>query len=195
MSGNAAGTGPPCGACAAKGCLHWWQYPDTTMKTVLVLASLASALVAWPAHAQDTRVYRCGNEYTNDGRDAAARGCRLLEGGQVTILQSRPPTAVTQVGTASPAAASSPALRVDSTAQRGRDQQARQILGAELDRSRARLQELQAQYQEGQPERQGNERNYQRYLDRVAQLKTEIERTQSDIDGLQREISRLPPAD
>ncbi|KAF1022301.1 MAG: hypothetical protein GAK30_01272 [Paracidovorax wautersii] len=168
------------------------------MKTALVLASLAGALAAaLPAHAQDTRVYRCGNEYTNDARATAAGGCRLLEGGQVTILQSRPPTPGipgTQTGANAVATAPSPATRIDSTAQRSRDQQARQILGAELDKSLTRLRELQAQYQDGQPERQGNERNYQRYLDRVAQLKVDIERTQSDIDGLQREISRLPPA-
>jgi cell fate (sporulation/competence/biofilm development) regulator YmcA (YheA/YmcA/DUF963 family) len=35
-------------------------------------------------------------------------------------------------------------------------------------------------------------RNHQKYLDRVAALKSSIERTQRDIDSLQRELDRRP---
>ena len=51
---------------------------------------LALGIAAWPAaaHAQSaqasasspsSRIYRCGNAYTNDVAEAQARGCRLLE--------------------------------------------------------------------------------------------------------------------
>jgi hypothetical protein len=35
-------------------------------------------------------------------------------------------------------------------------------------------------------------RNHQKYLDRVADLKSSIERNESDLSGLQRELDRLP---
>ena len=35
----------------------------------------------------------------------------------------------------------------------------------------------------GQPERQGNERNYQKYLDRTQKLKDDIARTESDVNS------------
>jgi hypothetical protein len=35
-------------------------------------------------------------------------------------------------------------------------------------------------------------RNHQKYLDRIADLKASIDRNQSDIAGIQREIARLP---
>ena len=35
-------------------------------------------------------------------------------------------------------------------------------------------------------------RNYQKYLDRVAELKAAIARNESDIAGIRRELGRLP---
>ena len=38
----------------------------------------------------------------------------------------------------------------------------------------------------------GNERNYQTYLDRVAEMRANILRTESDIVALRRELAKLP---
>ena len=46
----------------------------------------------------------------------------------------------------------------------------------------------------GEPERRGDERNYQKYLDRVAELKANIGRNESDIEGIRRELTRIPSA-
>ncbi|MNW12990.1 hypothetical protein D3C71_2108160 [compost metagenome] len=43
----------------------------------------------------------------------------------------------------------------------------------------------------GQPERQGNERNYAKYQERVAQLKDNIGRTQQNVEALKREIANI----
>ncbi|MDE1929772.1 MAG: hypothetical protein KGI36_21525, partial [Burkholderiales bacterium] len=59
-------------------------------------------------------------------------------------------------------------------------------------RQQHKLAELQQAYNNGEPERQGNERNYQKYLDRVAGMKASIDRTQADIAAIQREIAKLP---
>ena len=53
-------------------------------KTLLTLWILAALPVA--ALAQD-RIYRCGNEYTNNATQAKERGCKLVEGGNVTVIQ------------------------------------------------------------------------------------------------------------
>ena len=77
--------------------------------------------------------------------------------------------------------------------QRARDSDTRAILEAELRKAEARLAEQQKEYNNGEPEKQGIEgRNYQRYLDRVAEMKESIARHESDIAGLKREIARLP---
>ena len=77
--------------------------------------------------------------------------------------------------------------------QRARDSDSRTILESELKKAELKLVEQQKDYNNGEPEKQGIEgRNYQRYLDRVAELKDGIARNQSDIAGIKREISRLP---
>jgi len=69
------------------------------------------------------------------------------------------------------------------------------VLESELKKAQDRQAQLLKEFNNGEPEKQGSEsKNYQKYLDRVAEMKAEIARNQSDIDGIQREIGRLPPA-
>jgi len=76
-----------------------------------------------------------------------------------------------------------------------RDGEARSVLQAELRKAEARQAELLKDYNNGEPEKQGGEaRNYQKYLDRVSEMKAEIARNESDIAGIRREIGRLPPS-
>ncbi len=148
---------------------------------------LAALLTAGMVQAQ-SRIYRCGNEYTNTLPPGKTHNCKPLEGGNVTVVQRQPmaaPVRVANVGDAP--------TRVDADAQRARDADARQILEAELRKAEARQEELLKEYNNGEPEKMGPEfRNHQKYLDRVADLKANIERTQSDLQGLRREIERFP---
>ena len=59
-------------------------------------------------------------------------------------------------------------------------------------REEDRLADLRREYNNGEPERQGNERNYQKYLDRVADLKSSIARKEGDIAAIKRELGKLP---
>jgi len=52
---------------------------------------------------------------------------------------------------------------------------------------------LKREYNNGEPERLGNERNYQKYLDRTAELKSGVARKESDIAAIKRELTKLPP--
>ena len=138
------------------------------------------------AAAQDGAIYRCGNEYTNTATTEQMKNCKLVTGGNVTVVQSPKPVAKAS-GSAKPAASA------PSAAQRQRDKDARAILESELRNTQVRLDELNKEYNNGEPEKRGDEsKNYQKYLDRVAELKANIARAQSDIDGITREISRLP---
>ena len=85
----------------------------------------------------------------------------------------------------------SAAPRVDTAEQKARDSDARLILEAELKKAEARHSELLQEYNNGEPEKRGDEaRNYQKYLDRVAELKASLARNESDIAGIRRELGR-----
>jgi hypothetical protein len=154
-----------------------------------LLPSIILALsVAGTAGAAETGVmYRCpGNDYTNtlSPKEAKDKGCKPVEGAPVTVIQSTRPRPVPSAGPAG--------SRVDPAEQRARDSDARRILEAELRREEDRLTTMRAEYNNGQPERQGGEKNYQKYLDRVAEMKAAIGRKEGDIAALKRELAKLP---
>ncbi len=152
------------------------------------------------AQAQDAGkpVYRCPGPpvlYTDalSPAEARDRNCRTIEGAPVTVMQARPPrAAATPSAPAASGSASRPGDRVDPAAQRARDTDARRILTEELRREEERLTMLQKEFNGGQPERRGEERNFQKYLDRVAEMKASIARKESDVASLRREIGKLP---
>ena len=157
--------------------------------TALSLAFLCGA----QAYAQD-RMYRCDdNYYTNSLTDPKARGCKPLESGNVTVVQGTRPNPGqngVKLAVASPSGGSA-GQRVDANEQRARDADAKGIMETELRRAEARKTELALEYNNGEPDKRGDEaRNYQKYLDRVAELKASIARVDSDIVGIRRELGR-----
>ena len=67
------------------------------------------------------------------------------------------------------------------------------MLESELRKAESKQTELLKEYNNGEPEKQGSEaKNYQKYLDRVAEMKAQIARNESDIAGIRRELGRLP---
>ncbi len=171
----------------------------------ILISSLALGCLTLLAHAQEksaggaaekpaagpSRIYKCGNEYTNTASDEQVKKCTLIKGGNVTVVPAQKIAVATPNATARSASAG--AARPDSAAQRERDHDARAILEVELKKTETRLADLQKEYNAGEPEKRGDEaRNYQKYLDRVAELKASILRTESDIGGIKRELGRLP---
>ena len=161
----------------------------------LLLPLLAALLHAAPALAADEpkTVYRCpGNPilYTDalSAKEARDKGCRTLEGAPITIVQAYKPRPAASVASGARGATS----RVDPTEQRARDSDARRILEGELAREQDRLAAMQRDYKNGEPDRLGDERNYQKYLDRVADMKAAIARKESDIAAIKRELGKLP---
>ena len=176
--------------------------------SMAVLFAVAGSAWSVPAPAQaqaqaqalaaGAPVYRCpGNPvlYTDalSAKEAKDKGCRTIEGTPITVIQAQKPRAAAATPSASGGAnARSPESRVDPSEQRSRDTDSRRILEAELRKDEDRLAGLQKEFNSGEPERRGDERNYQKYVDRVAELKAGIARKESDIVAIKREIAKLP---
>jgi hypothetical protein len=154
------------------------------------------ALASLGAQAQGT-VYRCPGPpvlYTDalSAKEAHDKGCRTIEGTPITVVQTSRPRA--------PANAASPGMdggrgadsRIDAGQQRVRDDERRRVLQTELRQAEERLANAQKEFNNGQGERRGDERNYQKYLDRMAELKDSVARYEADVQALKREIAKRP---
>ncbi len=141
--------------------------------------------------AESASVYRCGNAYTN--LPDPSLNCQRLKGGNVTVIEG---TRVLAVGTGAVATsantASSATSKVDPSDQRQRDAQAQVVLQTELQKAQQQQAALHREWNNGEPERRADEfRQPQKYQERVAQLRAAVQRTDADVAGLQRELSRL----
>ena len=157
---------------------------------------LAAAFVPLGAQAQSP-VYKCVDQ---NGRieftDTNKRGCKHLD---LPGFIEAPPARIAPPGTrqgSAPAPRAAPITpanfpRVDSAQQRERDNDRREILNEELRAEEKRLAELRLEFNNGEPERQGNERNYAKYQERVARLRDEIGRSERNIEALKREIANI----
>ena len=155
---------------------------------LLVLGSAA-------ALADAGTVYRCPGPpvlYTDQITPVQAkdRGCRTIENAPITVVSPPKPRPIS--GTPPSGAPRSSEAKVDAGEQRARDSDARKILDAELKREEAKLAELQKEFNNGEPERQGGERTFQRYQDRVEEMKAALARKLSDVAALKRELAKLP---
>jgi hypothetical protein len=143
------------------------------------------------ARAADTIIYKCVDE---NGRieftDTVKRNCKVLDL-PGTIAAPAPRRATPARAAAAPAATPSDFPRVDGAQQRARDDDRREILNDELRSEEKKLAELRREFNNGEPERQGNERNYAKYQDRVVQMKDSIGRAEKNIDALKREIANI----
>lgn len=164
-----------------------WNAWSGAHRHAAALLLFALVMPAGTALAQE-RIYRCGNEYTNQPGDAQARGCRLIEGANVTVVRGVPLAAAN--GGAAPGARNA-SERVAASEQRARDNDARAILELELRKAEARVVDLRTEYANGQPEPRADEaRGSARYAERVAELKARLARAESDVEGIRRELAR-----
>jgi hypothetical protein len=78
---------------------------------------------------------------------------------------------------------------VDRATQKKRDNVRRKLLEEELAREQQRLKQAQQALKEGAAVRLGNERNYQKYLDRVQGLKDNVTLHEKNVAALQKELT------
>ena len=164
-----------------------------TFRVTATIVACAASLAHGAESTEGSVMYRCpGNDYKNtiSAKEAEKLGCKKIEGAPITIIQMTKPR---PGGTAAPAAVGGSGVRVDPVAQRARDSDARRILEGELKTEQDKLDAMQKDFNNGQPERLGDEKNYQRYIERVEEMRAAITRKQSDVAALRREIQKLPP--
>jgi len=167
-----------------------------TLSLALIISPVVlCAAVLAPAHAQSD-VYVCMNgdgtrEYKNTGE---TKGCKRVDMQGISMIPSPYKKPVAQTAALSrPAGATSPGdfPKIDSATQKARDTDRMQILAEELKGEERKLAAIKQEYNNGEPERRGDERNYAKYQDRVAALKDDLSRTEKNIEALKREIGNL----
>lgn len=161
--------------------------------------ALACVLAHSAAHA-DSTVYKCVDK---SGRveftDINKPGCKALDlPGYMPAPRAPTPSggsgaspAVSMRQGAKPIASPANFPRVDNATQRARDDDRRAILDDELRAEEQKLANLKRDFNNGEPERQGNEKNYAKYQERVAQMRDDISRSEKNVEALRREIANI----
>ncbi|MYM21882.1 DUF4124 domain-containing protein [Duganella sp. FT135W] len=153
------------------------------------LSVLLALLASGAAHGQ---IYKCqppggSVEFTDINRGSY---CKLMDLPGVTV-----PAPLRHVApsprNAQPVTVPGAFPRVDSAEQRARDADRRGILEEELKTEMQKLADLRREFNNGEPERRGDERNYAKYQERVASMRDSISRSEKNIDALKREIANI----
>lgn len=160
------------------------------VRSIAVQSAIAALVLggASPAFAQ-ADIYVCVDAegqktYTNT---ATSRSCKRVE--NQPLLSVPAPRAQQRAPSTSVQPATFP--RVDRDTQRARDTDRRRILEEELRSELDKMLRLRTEFNNGEPERRGDERNYARYQERTARLQEDIQRAEANISSLNRELAAL----
>ena len=126
--------------------------------------------------------------------DTVKGNCKALDlpsGGATTVIAAPARRGGTPARAGAPASSPADFPKVNTSQQRARDDDRRDILNDELRSEEKKLAELRRDFNGGEPERQGNERNYAKYQERAAQMKDNIGRAEKNVDALKREIGNI----
>jgi hypothetical protein len=146
--------------------------------------ALASALAA-PAHGDTFKCVDAGGHatYTNMKEETKGKNCSVVMR-EISVVPAAPPA---RSAAANPSPAGFP--KVDANTQKSRDEARRRILEDELVGEEKALTQAKAELTEQEGIRTGDERNYQRVLDRLQKYKDEVERHQKNVEALKKELS------
>ena len=160
------------------------------MRHAWVLVASVSVVAALPVRAQSGNVWRCMDaagrpQYTNVKGDTEGRNCTLVTR-EVSVVQN--PVAA-KPAAMSPGAA--PGASVDPRTQRARDDNRRKILTDELATEQHALEKAKEALSEQESIRNGDERNYQRVLDRLQPYQNAVAQHERNVDAIQKELASL----
>ena len=144
-------------------------------------------LIAWVALGAHAQIYECvdasGNKrFTNIKSEA--KGCRPLDVGPINTVPAYKPPAK-----AAPTPPNFP--KVDAATQCERDSDRRRILEQELANEQKQLAAAQKALAEQEAVRNGDERNYQRVLDRLEPYQKKVKQHENNIESLKKELANL----
>jgi hypothetical protein len=81
--------------------------------------------------------------------------------------------------------------RIDRETQRTRDHDRRRVLEDELRSEEEKLARLKSEFNNGEPERRGDERNFALYSERIQRLRDDLARAEGNVNALRREIALM----
>jgi hypothetical protein len=152
-------------------------------------ACLAAVLATGLAGTCHADIYKCTDPsghvtYTN--QKTPDKGCALLSKDQAvsTVPGARP---AARPGSPSPAGFP----KVDSDTQKQRDTDRRKILEQELSAEEKSLEQARKELSEQEAVRFGDEKNYQRVIDRLQPYKDKVALHERNIEALKREMGNL----
>ncbi len=133
-------------------------------------------------------LYKCTDDsgvvlYTN--QKGSARNCTILSRELPITTMAAPPKASPRT----PTPANFP--RVDGDTQRGRDNDRRKILEQEFSTEQQNLEKARKALAEGEATRLGDEKSYQKYLERVQDLREGVALHERNLEALKRELTNL----
>ncbi len=157
------------------------------MSSIKLMLGAAAFMMISSAQAQST-VWKCVGpdgrpQYTNVQRDTQGRNCTVVNREVSVVPATRAPARTESASPGFP--------KVDAETQRGRDDTRRKILEQELASEESQLTEARAKLAEQDAIRLGDERNYQKKLDRLQPYREAVEQHEKNIQALQKEIGNL----
>lgn len=144
---------------------------------------IGCAFFASSVLAQNT-VWKCVGpdgrpQYTNVQRDAQGRNCSVVAK-EVTVVPGFKPQQ-----------SSGSYPKVDAETQRTRDESRRKILQDELSQEEQRLADARAKLAEQEAVRLGDEKNYQKVLDRLQPYKDAVGESEKNVSAIRKELGNL----
>jgi hypothetical protein len=158
----------------------------------------AAALALAPASFAQGTVWRCAESdgrphYTNIKKDTEGKTCQVVTK-EVSVVPAGPAGALPAARSSAPQAATATPSnfpRVDRETQRSRDDNRRRILEDELATEEKSLTDAKSKLTEQESMRHGDEKNYQRVLDRLKPYQEAVERHERNVSALKRELANL----
>ena len=119
--------------------------------------------------------------------------CSAMDLGPTTTVPAQKPAPKPAAGGGSAPGASSPAgfPKVGESAQKERDTDRRRILEGELDAEKKNLEQAKKELSEQEAIRLGDEKNYQRVLDRLEPFKNKVALHERNIAAIEKELAKL----
>lgn len=148
-------------------------------------ALLVGALL--PPAVSAEALYKCVDEegrvsYVDGKNKGSLKNCKLLSQ-DLPVSTISPPRA--------PAKAPGDFPRVDRQTQKGRDGERRRILEQELSTEQEHLEKARKELAEQEAVRLGDERNYQKVLDRLQPYKDKVALHERNIEAIKKELANI----
>ena len=157
------------------------------IKRYFGLAALISGALSLPAWGDTFKCIDANGRatYTNIKEETRGKSCTVVMR-EISVVPAIPPA---RAAKAVPSPADFP--KVDPATQKSRDEGRRRILEDELSSEETALVQAKAELAQQESVRSGNERNYQRVLDRLQPYKDKVERHEKNIEALKRELNSV----